>query len=382
MKPHSAAVQRVTPLMFSVLLAAAGLARANTIVVRDAGALRTALRDLKPGTTLTIAPGEYPGGHAVAEVERLTIEALDPRQPPVFKGGRTGFQFSRCADLTLRRLRISGQSVNGLNIDDGGELARPVTGVTLEHIEVSDIGPTGNHDGIKCSGLDRATISNCTIAGWGGQGIDFVGCHRTLITGCRLIGKKGYSASAGIQLKGGSSEIVVENCHFTNAGERPLNLGGSTGLPYFRPQGARHEAARLIVRNNTIEGSPCAAAFVGVDGAEFTGNTIRYPEKWIFRILQETREPGFAPCGNVLIRDNRITFHRAHVRTDINIGDGTAPETFRFESNHWLAEDAPQASRPTLPVDEKGGVYGTITTNAGPTAVRAAPSPYPTPYRS
>ena len=172
------------------------------------------------------------------------------------------------------------------------------------------------------------------------------------------------SANAGIQLKGGSSDIVVENCHFTNAGERPLNLGGSTGLPYFRPQDSKHEAARLIVRNNTIEGSLCAAAFVGMDGAEFAGNTIRYPEKWIFRILQETREPGFAPCRNVLVKDNRITFRRSQVRTDVNIGGGTAPETFRFENNHWLAEDEPQTSKPRLPVEEKGGVYGRVSSRA------------------
>ena len=83
-------------------------------------------------------------------------------------------------------------------------------------------------------------------------------------------------------------------------------LSGSTGLPYFRPPGVKQEAARLIVRNNTIEGSLCAAAFVGVDGAEVVGNTVGYPGKWIFRILTATHQPGFAPCRNVLIQDNRI----------------------------------------------------------------------------
>lgn len=346
------------PLAALLLAPLAAIGQADVIIVREAESLRTALRDLKPGTTLRIGPGEYPGDHAVSGIERLTLEALDPEQPPVFKGGRTGFHFSRCAELTLRHLRISGQSVNGLNLDDGGDLTHPVTGITLDHIEVSDIGPQGNHDGIKCSGLTHATIRDCTLAGWGGQGIDFVGCHHSLITACRFIGKEGFSASAGVQLKGGTSDIIVEHCQFKNAGQRPLNLGGSTGLPYFRPQGARHEATRLIVRNNTIEGSPCAAAFTGADGVEFIGNMISYPEKWIFRILQETREPGFAPCRNVLIKDNRITFRRAQVQTDINIGSGTAPETFRFENNRWLAEDKPQASKPNLPVEEKGGIYG------------------------
>ena len=251
---------------------------------------------------------------------------------------------------------IGGKRVGG--IDDGGDLANPVTGITIEHVEISDIGPKGNHDGIKCSGHDKLTIRECTITGWGGQGIDFVGCHQSMITGCRFTGKEGFTASAAVQLKGGTSDVMVEKCHFTNAGERPLNIGGSTGMPFFRPQGAKHEAARIIARDNIIEGSLCAAAFVGVDGAGFSGNTILFPTKWIFRILQETKEPGFAPCRDVLLKDNRIVFRRSQVQIEVNIGDGTAPETFRFESNRWFAEDRPQSSKPRLPVEEKNGIHG------------------------
>lgn len=341
-----------------LLLLFVSLAAAEEAIVRDADSLRVALRELKAGTTLKIAPGDYPGGHSISSIEKLTIEALDAKNPPHFKGGGNAWHFSRCNKLTLRNLRVSGQTGNGLNLDDGGDLANATTGITIEHVEISDIGPKGNHDGIKCSGLDKLTIRDCTITGWGGQGIDFVGCHHSLITGCRFTGKEGFTASAAVQLKGGTSDVIVEKCHFTNAGERPINLGGSTGLPYFRPQGATYEAARLIVRDNIIEGSPCAAAFVGVDGAEFSGNTIRFPTKWIFRILQETKESGFIPCRNVLIKDNTITFRRSQVQIDLNIGDGTSPETFCFENNIWLAEDRPDRSRPKLPVEEKNGGYG------------------------
>jgi hypothetical protein len=341
-----------------LLLLLGSAAAADELIVSDIDSLRASLRDLKPGTTLKVAPGDYPGGHSVSGIEKLTIEALDPKNPPHFKGGGNAWHFSRCNDLTLRNLRVSGQTGNGLNLDDGGDLANPTTGITIEHVEISDIGPKGNHDGIKCSGLDKLTIRDCTITGWGGQGIDFVGCHHSLITGCRFIGKEGFTASAAVQLKGGTSAVIVEKCHFTNAGERPINVGGSTGLPYFRPQGAKYEATRLIVRDNVIEGSLCAAAFVGVDGAEFSGNTILFPTKWIFRILQETREPGFVPCRNVLIKDNKITFRRSQVQIDINSSDFTAPETFRFEKNRWFAEDKPQASKPRLPVEEKDGIYG------------------------
>jgi hypothetical protein len=53
-----------------------------------------------------------------------------------------------------------------------------------------------------------------------------------------------------------------------------------------------------------------------------------------------------------------IVFRRSGLRSEVNVGDATAPETFRFERNWWFAEDAPQRSRPTLPGVVVGDVHG------------------------
>jgi len=333
-------------------------AESRVIEVGNPQALDAALRDLREGDVLRIGPGEYPGGRYTQGLARLTVEAAEPTSPPRFVGGDTGWQFSRCPGLTLRHLRFRGARRNGLNLDDGGSGQPLVAGVTLEAVEVEDVGPDGNHDGIKASGMTGLTIRDCLIRGWGGQGIDFVGCHRSRIIGCRIEGKDGFPGTAGVQLKGGTSEITVEGCRFVRAGGRPLNVGGSTGLDYFRPAGAGWEARDIVVRDNVIEGGQCAAAFVGVDGAVFEDNLVLFPENWIFRILQETTGPSFAPCRNVIIRGNRIVFRRAGLRTEINVGAGTAAETFRWEGNRWYAEDRPEDSRPDLPGTETGGSYG------------------------
>lgn len=359
-------LKRSRPLLslplFTLWLAMFGTASraeaANAVVIRSIAEMRQALKNVRPNTTLRFGPGEYPGGLAVRGIEGLIVEALDEKAKPVFRGGRTGWQFSQCADLTVRNLVITGQSMNGLNIDDGGQRESPVRGVKIEGVEVRDIGPKGNFDGIKLSGLDEFVIRNCRFEGWAGQGIDMVGCHRGQVSDCEFRGKESFSASAGIQMKGGCSELMVEKCRFVHAGERPLNIGGSTGTPYFRPPGAKFEARAITVRDCVMEGSLCAAAFVGLDGGEFSGNTVLYPEKWIFRILQETRAEGFAPCRNVVVRGNRIVFRRAQVTVDINIGLGTAPETFTFANNRWFAEDRPEASKPKLPIPETNGEYG------------------------
>lgn len=347
-------------MRFLLLLPLISSGLAATIEVKTPDELKAAIGKLKAGDVLKIGPGEYPGGNSVSGLEKLTVEALDPKSPPLFKGGTNAWQFSRCTGLKLRHLHCRGQSGNGFNIDDGGKLDQPVRGVVLEDLRVEDVGPKGNFDGIKCSGLQDLRIERCEISGWGGQAIDFVGCSDAVIRECKITGKEGFSQHTGPQFKGGSRNVTIEKCVFKNAGERPIHAGGSTGLDYFRPPGAKYEAKDIIIRGNTIEGGTCACAFTGVDGAEFSGNTILYPDKWIFRILQETRVEGFAPCRNVKVTGNTITFRRAQVGTEINIGDGTSPETFSFEKNHWFAEDKPAASKPKLPVEEKDGMYGVM----------------------
>ncbi|MCX7887109.1 MAG: hypothetical protein N3B01_07655, partial [Verrucomicrobiae bacterium] len=154
---------------------------AGEYVVRDAWQLRKALSVLKAGDVLKIAPGTYPGGNYVKGISNLTVTALEPQRPPVFEGGKTGWHFSECPGLVLRHLHVRSQSANGLNIDDGGATKPLVERVRLEGIHVSDIGPEGNCDGIKLSGLRGVVIRNCVVTGWGGQAVDFVGCHDVLV---------------------------------------------------------------------------------------------------------------------------------------------------------------------------------------------------------
>lgn len=330
---------------------------AEWIEVHSPQELKLAIQRLGPETTIRLAPGEYGNGYHLRDKIRLTIESLDPANPPTFSGGKVAWQFSRCPGLTVRNMIVRGQTENGLNLDDGGQ-GPLVQETLLESIHVFEIGPKGNHDGIKCSGLDALKIKNCKIVGWGGQGIDLVGCHNAQIEECVFEGKAGFSATAGIQVKGGSSHVTVSQCRFVNAGERPINAGGSTGPPYFRPREATSEASNIIIRGNEIRGGSCAVAFVGVVNAVFEENTILFPSRWLMRILQENQRPEMVPCRDVQVRRNKFVFRRQDLREAINIGPGTAAGTFQFVENQWFAEDHPQRSEPTLPAGEFGGRYG------------------------
>jgi len=337
--------------------------KSSVTVVRNDSELQSALSKLGPGSTVRIAPGRYQPGVIVRDAhgtpdQPIVIEGLDPRDPPLFEGGSQAWHLSDVSHLTLRWIRCRDHKHNGINLDDGGSYDTPSHHVTLAHLDVQDVGPRGNFDAIKCSGVDHLKILDCNISGWGGQAIDFVGCHHAEIARCTITGKDGYSQSTGPQFKGGSSDVHIHHCRLVNAGMRPIQAGGSTGLDFFRPKDAPFEAARIRIEDNTISGGECAVSFAGVDGCDFTHNTILNPEKWIARILQESRDERFAKCGNVRFDQNLVVFERKKIRYDINIGPDTKPETFSFTGNHWFASDEPARSKPDLPVAEKDTVHG------------------------
>lgn len=346
----------------STLPAATATAPAVVVTVRTSDELRQAAATARAGTAIRLQPGTYAGGVFLKDVAGtagapIVIEAADPKDPPVFMRRTDGLHLSACSYVTIRNIVIRDSTVNGINIDDGGRFEKSGRGIVLENVQVFDVAADGNHDGIKLSGLTDFTLRNCRVEGWGGQAIDMVGCHRGLIEGCVVRGKKQSDNSNGIQAKGGSSDIVIRRCLIVDSGDRGLNIGGSTGEKFLRPLDAKSEARDITVEQCIIVGCNAAAAFVGVDGATFRHNTIYMPRLWVFRILQESRGARFITSRDGRVERNIIVFGK--LRRFINIGDQTKPESFSFQANWWYCADEPKASRPDLPSAEKSGVYGT-----------------------
>jgi len=337
-----------------MVLAMLLLAPQAVIRVDTAAGLRQALANAKPGHQILISSGTYEGGiyaeslHGTPD-KKIVIRGADPALPPKF----TNWQLSKVSHLEISHIQFIGSRSNGLNIDDGAK--GPASHhIRIHNVTVADL-PKGNHDGIKLSGVEDFSVEDSTILRWGGSGIDMVGCHRGRIE--RVTFREG--GDNGVQMKGGTSDIAVRQCWFFNPGQRGVNLGGSTGMEFFRSLGAKYEAKNLTVEGCVFDGGVAAVAFVGVDGALVRFNTIYLPERWAFRILQETTAPGFVPCRNGRFEDNLvISSSDRWASGGVNVGPSTAPETFKFARNHWFCTDRPSASRPQLPTTEIQAVYG------------------------
>lgn len=317
---------------------------------------QAALLQAVAGDTVRLFPSSYAGNYYVSNIHGrpgawITFEGTD--KSSVILRGIQSIQLSDISYVHIRRMTIRGQSANGMNIDDGGTFETPSHHLRFEEISFEDMNATGNNDMLKLSGIDTFEVDQCTFVNGsaGGSGIDMVGCHEGQIHHSRFV-NQGNS----IQVKGGCRFVTIEKNVFINGGDRTLNLGGSTGLAYFRPAGINYEAADLLVHSNYFSGSQAPIAFVGSRRVQVSNNTFYNPTKWIFRILQESQDTSFfLSCANNIFSNNII--YAQSVDPTVNIGPYTSSMTFDIRNNLWYSARNTSWRGPALPVAETKGQY-------------------------
>jgi hypothetical protein len=329
--------------------------------------LETALADLTPGTALRIRPGTYAGGAFESGIAGtasapIWIGGVAGMTRPILSGGANAIQLSSPSYVILHDLEITGQDSNGLNIDDGSDYpAGAANHLVFRNLFIHDIGSGGNQDCLKLSGVDDFFVLGSEFRGCSaGSAIDHVGCHRGVIARNAFVELGGN----GVQSKGGSEDIEIKQNRFLDAGERAVNIGGSTGFEFFRPalssSGENVEARNIRVISNLFRGGTSPIAFVGCDDCLVANNTIVDPLRWVVRILQETTstaEYTFAPARNGRFVNNAVYFAVADLSTHVNVGPDTDAASFEFSNNLWYAHDTPSESEPSLPAPEIAGVY-------------------------
>lgn len=314
--------------------------------------IESASRMATPGTRILVHAGTYTGGQYVEGLAGTAAApiAITGEDGAILDAGGEGevIHFSSITYVVIEHLELRNATGNGINVDDGGTEGG-THHVVLRDLAVHDIGTGGNNDCVKLSGIDDYFVLGCDLSACSaGDAIDHVGCHDGYLHGNRIHD----TPAGGIQMKGGSADILVHGNWFVDVAGRAINAGGSTGLEFFRPIDAPHEAARLsIVANVFVRGgadSGAAIAYVGCDGCVFANNTVVEPRTWVARILQESTDARFVPSRNGLFVNNVVVFRGSDLRTFVNVGGGTAPETFTFANNLWYALDDPAFDGPTL----------------------------------
>ena len=324
-----------------------GATYTNEVRVAPGESLEAALQAATPGTRIILGAGQHNGGVGVSGVTGTADApiAIVGEDGAELVGGATAIQLSDPAYVVFENFTVRDSSANGFNIDDGGDYSTPAHHVVFRDVTVRNIGDGGNQDCVKLSGLDDFHIEGADLSGCSGQSIDMVGCHDGVITANYIHDTPG----AGVQAKGGTADILVHRNLFADVEGRTVNLGGSTGLEFFRPIDAPHEGARItVVGNVVVRPAEAAFAYVGCDACVASNNTIVHPQRWVARILQETVDPArFVPSRDGEFTNNIVVFQNSVLRTFVNVGPDTAPDTFMFDYNLWWDLDDPGFSGPT-----------------------------------
>ena len=310
-----------------------------------------ALSAASPGTRILVAGGTYGpidiGSRSGADGSPLAIVA--DGEVTIDAAGGVGVRASDASWIVLEGLTITNAGIHGMNIDDGGSFDTPSHHVVLRAITIAGAGSGGNNDCIKMSGVDDFWVLGSDVSGCNrGEIIDMVGCHRGVIHGNYFHD----TVQNGVQTKGGSADTIIHGNVFENIPARAVNAGGSTDPTLTRPADVPYEAARIRVLSNVFvrngETGGAAVAYVGCDGCVVAHNTIVEPRTWVLRILQESTDARFVPSRNGVFANNVIVMNAADIRTIVNIGPSTAPETFTFQNNLWYALDQGAGWTPPL----------------------------------
>jgi hypothetical protein len=342
----------------------------NGTQARPYQTINRAVQGVRPGDAIRLLPGNHVTGDSIRNLSGTSNAPIwiggVPGQPrPVLSGGTTAIRLSKIRYVILENLEVSGATANGINCDDDSDYANSnaTSHVVFRNLYIHDIGTGGNNDGLKLSGVNDYFVLDCEFARMsaGGSGIDHVGCHRGLILRCKFTD----AGSNAIQCKGGSDDIEIRGNRIINGGGRAINIGGSTGLEFFRPPLATNmpnvEARNIRVLANLFRGSDAPIAFVGAVNSLVANNTIVEPGRWVFRVLQESVSRGgftFLPCSSNQFINNLVYFDRAQISSFVNIGASTDAASFQFAHNLWYAFNQPGQSQPILPSAETNGVHG------------------------
>ena len=261
--------------------------------------LNRALQVATAGTKIIVHQGTYTGyissskqGTAAAPILVTTAAGEGPVILDRLGTSSEVMHLTDAAYIIFENLTFRGATGNGINIDDGGSYSSPAHHIILRNLTVEDIGTGGNNDGIKLSGVDNIYVLGCLIQHIrSGSGIDMVGCHDSVIAYNRFEDL----VENGTQTKGGSRNVLILGNLFLSAGQRAMNMGGSTGLQFFRPLDATYEARDIRAIGNLIKDTQAPVAFVGLVDGLAANNTIYMPSWYVVRILQETTAQGRLP---------------------------------------------------------------------------------------
>lgn len=214
--------------------------------------LQRCLAIATPGDTIYIHEGTYwneprSGGYVIqGEPDAwIVITGAPGEEKPLFRGTSNmyiwdGWDKGDSHHFILKDIKFNmPDCYHTININDGGTdeqfkhvLDGPCHNFIFDGLEFYRTAEVAQY--IKMAGCDTFVVQNCYFNGHGDRhniAIDAVGCHY----GVYRYNRVDSCLQGGFKLKGGCSDIIIQNNYFNHVAYTAINMGGDTWWEFTRP---------------------------------------------------------------------------------------------------------------------------------------------------
>jgi hypothetical protein len=347
-----------------VLHVAAGAVGGDGSAARPFGSIAAAAAVATPGAFIKLGPGLHATNQLIVDLHGapglpIWIGGDDLQYRPIIDGGAEAIHLTRPSYVVIQNLEIRDQTSNGINIDDGPEHGG-ANHVLLSNVYVHDQGGA-TQVCVRAAGVTSLSIYDSQLTRCGGA-VDLVGVHGAVVARNIIAGMISY----GVQVRGGSTDVDVQQNRIRDAGSEAIRLGGTTPATWFRPPlsttAANAEARRVRVFNNVSTGDTYAPfAWFGCVDCLVAHNFTQGEPVVLLRIMQRSAPPSgytFEPTKDGRVINNTFTWNDGMLVSHVEVGFDVQATSFSFANNNWFAVDVPSLSTPALPVAETGSLIG------------------------
>jgi hypothetical protein len=316
----------------------------------------------KPGDEIVLMPGQHrPAVLADLRGERgnpITIRSVAPHAPAVILADQDGLRLVRPQFVVVENIQIRDATMYGLLVDgrdDAGTAAEPwPSHLVIRDVVIERIGPQGNRHGMRLSCLRRVDIEGCRVEGWGGAAIEIVGSHDVSLLRCQLKGLPDHGQQCGVQMRGGSVNVRIEQSRFENAGLYAVLFGGRSAPDEFCPPLPETEtaASSFEIRSGYVEKSLILAGsnaigFFGAAECLARNCTIIRPRGSVLVIGHDPADPRVSPLQRGIFGANLILWKPGDLTALAIVDPAVDAADFVVEPNLWWTPEL-EAQREAL----------------------------------
>lgn len=273
--------------------------------------IQAALSKATDGTDIMVKAGTYTENLRITD-NNLSLISVDGNQEATIKAASQNS--STISGFGVEGVTIKGFEIDGANNSNaihfgmsGKGFDDPIRNLTIKDNVIYSSGG----DGIKVSQAYNVKVVHNSIKDSGGEGIDFVAVNNSQISGNNI---QGVDGTAGIAVKGGSSNDDITNNKVWDAKVNGISVGGWTDSKWMWPNARGYEAKDLTVTGNEVWDVNKSAILVAGARDSYIAKNYLHPDNdydaviWLDRSTANHSSPLYSEnitlSGNIINRDD------------------------------------------------------------------------------